>query len=227
MISARLSATLSLSLATVFAAGCFSPAQIPAIEPSRAIPEVEVEPPPPPTEGKTGRVAFDNEGGPAEVDEIVEEGSGAVRATDGHGNWITGGSYGVKTTPICRTPCVVDLPLGTHRVAVGATRVSVTVSPKPTVVRVTQPEEDRLPTARYLGLFAMPLGATGVGVGGAALALDAASHKSEHRNLGIAAISVGGVLLVTGIVASYLARGSTRPGGTRQFTPQGPAFVVK
>lgn len=122
---------------------------------------------------------------------------------------------------------VVDLPLGTHRLAVGATRVSVTVSPKPTVVRVTQPEEDRLPTARYLGLFAMPLGATGVGVGGAALALDAASHKSEHRNLGIAAISVGGVLLVTGIVASYLARGSTRPGGTRQFTPQGPAFVVK
>ncbi|MBL8607602.1 MAG: hypothetical protein JNL38_09790 [Myxococcales bacterium] len=226
MISARLSTTLTLTLVATLATGCFSPAQIPAVEPTRGIPEVDIEPPPP-SDGKTGRVAFDNDGGPVEVDAIVEEGSGAVRATDGHGNWITGGSYGVKTTPICRTPCVTDLPLGTHRVVVGATRVSVTASPKPTVVRVTQPEEDRSPSARLLGTMSMTLGATGVGLGGVALVLEQTSHKSEYRNPGVAAISVGGVLLVTGIVVSYLARGSSRPGGATQFTPKGPAFVVK
>jgi len=99
--------TQSLLLAAtmgVLATGCGVQRLPPPNPPAKVIPTDLDVPTEPPAAG-TGRVILDTNGEPAKVSEIT----GAATASNGR---YTATIVGVR--PLCTTPCIVDLPYGSH-----------------------------------------------------------------------------------------------------------------
>jgi hypothetical protein len=167
----------------------------------------------PPGEGE-GQVVVDATNGPASVTLIV-------------GAFSVGTAYGsadsVVTKPVCATtPCVVNLPVGTHELIFAGKRDvdlassdAVQVTRTPSVFRHTVGRVESSPGLLYGGL----LGAT---VGGAT-ALTGAIFltSSETRGTGLVTFGLGAAITAVGAGMMYYGRTRIQPGSSVQFTPDG------
>ncbi len=134
------------AFAMFVASGCSFTTQLPPRQaPTEELPRLRL-PPPPPEAGK-GRVALDSMGEDAEVvwrvDSEVAFGYGAYRNAYG---------YAKTTVPVCRTPCVANLPYGTYKLEFTGEdgriqTVDLMVGEEPLVVRVRMGRDDPGPGA--------------------------------------------------------------------------------
>lgn len=210
---------LSLALAS----GCGAERLPPPSAPPREVPkEVDIPGEPPPH--GAGRVLLDANGDRAKVVEIT----GAATASTGryHATFV-----GVR--PVCTTPCVVDLPYGSHplvlRSTTDETRVSeieLDVGAKPKIVRHTLGERKDGGAVRTVGASVLVLGAitalTGAllwGVGEAALS---SGNTSGLTGTGRTITAVGAGAVVLSIPLMILGRPTERPGATTEWSlPEG------
>lgn len=219
-MTTRMTRRLVLALA-LLAPGC-GVEQLPAVSPpARVLPadlEVPAEPPAP----GTGRIILDTNGEHARVVEIT----GAATATSGG---YSATIVGIR--PLCTTPCVVDLPYGSHPLVLHSitdeTRQSETeidVGARAKVFRHTLGERKDGGGLRTAGASLLTLGiiaattgailwlAGGSNMGGADL-----SSKGQLLTL----VGGGGVLL--SIPFLIVGRPTERPGSTTQWNLPGSA----
>lgn len=137
----------------------------------------------------------------------------------------------LATTPLCMTPCRVNLPLGTHEVLFadllpGSPRSSsafVRVGPRPSVVRHALGAQEAYPGRLVGGIVLVGLGTAGV-LAGAMLASfgEVESAGPEPLDLGpagFATLGVGAALTTAGALLLGWSRPTVRPGATTQWTP--------
>lgn len=164
----RSSKVLTMSVLTILlTTGCSR--QLPPLQsPARTIPTLDLEPPPEDT-GK-GRLAFDAENVQgADVSIVTERSSGTACA----GTTIAVGSA-ESTTPVCRAPCVANLPYGNYLIRFSsyagqttyAESANVTVGSKLTVVRANLGHVTRPPLTHWMGYVLAAVGGSGVLVSG-------------------------------------------------------------
>jgi len=212
-------ASLVLALAALaLASGCGVKHLEPPNAPPREVPKDLDLPTEPPAQG-TGRLVIDAHGDKARVVEIT----GATTATAGNAFATV-----VGVRPVCTTPCVVDLPYGSHPLVFHSTtdeermsEVDVNVGPRSKVVRHTLGERKGSGAVRALGAVTMTLGITAVVVGAIFWGTGALrSNNQDSRDV----IGVG--QLITGLGAAgvgvsiplfMLDRPTERPGATTEW----------
>ena len=211
-------ASLSLTLLAL-GSGCGTEHLPPPAAPAREVPadvDMPVEPPP---QG-TGRVVIDANGERAKVIEITGS------ATAAAGNYR---ATLIGLRPICTTPCVVDLPYGSHPLVLRSTpdhsRVSeleLDVGARPKVVRHTLGERKDGGTVRSIGATLLTLGLVTALTGGILWGVgEAASSSGQPSSItgpgqiltGIGAAGVG-----ISIPLLMLDRPSERPGATTEWS---------
>ena len=200
--------------------------QLPAARPpSRTLPAEVVVPADPPAPG-SGRVILDTDGEPASVVEITSGGLG-MAAMPSNGA-LTTALVGVR--PLCTTPCVVDLPYGSHPIVLRSTsdesrqsETELDVGARAKVFRHTLGERTDGGGVRMIGASVLTLGILAVAAGAVMWAASgASSHGSPSLVTGGEAITAGGaggVLL--SIPFLVLGRPTERPGATTQWSLPG------
>jgi hypothetical protein len=177
------------------------------------------EPPP----NGAGRVVIDANGDRAKVVEITGS------ATAAAGNYR---ATIIGLRPLCTTPCVVDLPYGSHplvlRSTTDETRVSeldLDVGPKPKVVRHTLGEKKDGGAARTIGSTVLVLGATAALTGALLWGVgELASREGQQSGLvgpGQIVTGIGAAGIVLSIPLLVVGRPSERPGATTEWTVPG------
>lgn len=211
-------AALALAALLASAAGGCGVEQLPAARPpSRTLPAEVVVPAGPPPPG-TGRVILDTDGQPASVVEIT---GSTVRA----GGALTATIASVK--PLCTTPCVVDLPYGTHPIVLRSTsdetrqsEAELDVGARAKVFRHTLGERSDGGGLRVVGASMLTLGILAVVAGavmwGAGGASSPRSPSLVTSGEVITAGGAGGVLL--SIPFLFMGRPTERPGATTQWS---------
>lgn len=115
---ARLASVGTYSLAAALAMGCTRILPPPAA-PERVLPAMRTDVPDP--AAGEGRVALDVVEGPARVDEVLARSSASSSgvAVSSGGAVVVGSGYaeGTSTRHVCTTPCLVNLPFGTHELS--------------------------------------------------------------------------------------------------------------
>ena len=212
---------LAAVLATA-ALGCGVERLPAASPPSRTLPrDVEVPPDPPPP--GSGRVILDTGGEPASVVEIT---SGAVPSSGA----LTADVFGVR--PLCTTPCVVDLPYGSHPIVLRSTsdeahqsETELDVGARAKVFRHTLGERTDGGGLRMVGASMLTLGILAVAAG---TVMWAAGSTSNHGSPSLVTNGevltmggAGGVLLA--IPFLIMGRPTERPGSTTQWSLPGTA----
>ena len=184
--------------------------------------DLPAEPPP----RGAGRVLLDANGDRAKVVEIT---GSATAAAGGYRATIVG------LRPICTTPCVVDLPYGSHplvlRSTTDATRISevdLDVGPRPKIVRHTLGEKRDGGAARTIGSSVLVLGAITALTGGLLWGLgELASKNGQTSSLsgtGQVLTGIGAAGIVLSIPLLVVGRPSERPGATTEWSvPNGSA----
>lgn len=211
--------TLVSLAALVFLAGCGAQ-KLPAPNPpAKEIPkDVDVPDEPPPN--GAGRVLLDANGDKAKVVEITGS------ATAAAGNYRAT-IIGVR--PLCTTPCVVDLPYGSHPLVFKSTtdesrmsEVDLDVGPKPKVVRHTLGERKDGGALHSVGSSILVLGAITALTGGILWATGALTSRDGKESsitptgqlitgIGAAGIGISIPLLIVG-------RPTERPGATTEWS---------
>ncbi len=219
-MTARIRIAVASSLLLSFAAGCGTE-RLPAPQPPpRELPANVDVPDEPPAPG-TSRVVLDANGDKAKVVEIT---GSATAAAGGYRAVVVG----VK--PVCTTPCVVDLPYGSHPLVLRSTtdetrqsELDLDVGPKPKVVRHTLGERRDGGAVRTVGASLLLLGIT-AGLTGAILwGVGAGAHSDGLESTGqvVTAIGAGGIGL--SIPLFVIGRPTERPGATTEWTMPGGA----
>jgi hypothetical protein len=216
-MNASFRVAVASSLLLAFAAGCGTE-RLPAPQaPPRELPAVDV-PDEPPAPG-TSRVVLDANGDKAKVVEIT---GSATAASGGYRAVIVG------VRPICTTPCVVDMPYGSHPLVLRSTtdetrqsELDLDVGAKPKVVRHTLGERRDGGPARTIAASLLLLGIT-AGVTGALLwGVGAGSHSDGLESTGqlVTGLGLGGIGL--SIPLFIVGRPTERPGATTEWTMPG------
>lgn len=179
-----------------------------------------------------GRVVLDAEPGPAEVSRVISESSVGYGSSFGYRRYRTLQPLEQRQTQLfCITPCVVDLPIGAHKLvfrhqsADGDARSSTAIvavhGGQPIVVRHAIGDESLSYSAGYfLGWVAATVGVAMTAMGVTVLALGASmkpSGKVNPDDLYTAGAVLGGlglVLDVTGVLAIVLGRPHHQNGAT-------------
>jgi hypothetical protein len=194
--------------------------QLPAARPpSRTLPAEVVVPADPPAVG-SGRVILDTNGEPASVVEIT---SGAATASGA----VTADSRGVGVRPLCTTPCVVDLPYGSHPIVLRSisdesrqSETELDVGARAKVFRHTLGERTDGGAMRMVGASFLTLGilafAAGAVVWGAGSTSSHASPSLVTNGEVLTGGGAGGVLLA--IPFLLMGRPTERPGATTQWS---------
>jgi hypothetical protein len=210
--------------------------------PPREAPSKEVTPdvisPGPPKHG-TGRLLLDTPDGHVRVDvmsEVNERLSWAMTRSATIGNtvyetWELKPDSDVVLTPLCMTPCIVDLPPGEYVLRyqtlapdeIHSDVERMTVTTEPTVHRRAVGRSTRSQDA-FLAFFLPPLmwvpGLVfgGVAVSNAVTAVDAEGARADKlRGTSIGFGIAGAVFLAAGIVAGYWIRPLEQEGATTRF----------
>lgn len=219
-ISAASFARSALALgALLIVSGC-SPEQLPPPSaPAREVPpdlDLPAEPPP----AGAGRVVLDANGERAKVVEIT----GSATATAGNYRATV-----IGLRPICTTPCVVDLPYGSHplvfRSTTDETRMSeleLDVGPKPKIVRHALGERKDGGAVRTIGSTTLGLGLLSALAGGILWGIgELASDSGKPSSLtgtGQVLTGIGAAGVVLSIPLLIIGRPSERPGATTEWS---------
>ncbi|MBX3213207.1 MAG: hypothetical protein KF850_14325 [Labilithrix sp.] len=209
---------LALGLLLV-ASGCGPERLPPPGAPAREVPpdlDLPTEPPP----AGAGRVVLDANGERAKVIEIT--GSAAAAA----GNYR---ATIIGLRPICTTPCVVDLPYGSHplvlRSTTDETRVSeleLDVGPKPKIVRHALGERKDGGAVRAVGSTVLVLGAITALTGGLLWGIGELASKSGSPSslvgTGQVLTGIGAAGIVVSIPLMVIGRPTERPGATTEWS---------
>jgi len=208
--------------AVVLGSGCGTEHLPPPSPPPRVVPADVDFPAEPPPNG-AGRVVIDANGERAKVVEIT---GSATAAAGGYRATIIG------LRPLCTTPCVVDLPYGSHplvlRSTTDETRMSeleLDVGPRAKIVRHQLGERKSGGAANIVGSSVLALGAitalTGAllwGVG------ELASRPEQPSGLvgpGQIVTGIGAAGILLSIPLLIIGRPSERPGATTEWTLPG------
>ncbi len=177
--------------------------------PAQQLPSLPVEPPPPVQD--QGQVALEAVGGPARVEVIL--------ATEQwSGTYVAGSS--VRTAPVCVTPCVANLPYGSHELrfqslkdpSLMSTDV-VTVATKPSVFRYQIGRTETHIGKSLGGIMLFSFGIVGAATGLSLAAADIGGGPMIGVGLlGLGVSVVGGLLWNAG-------RTEVQPGAGTQWTP--------
>jgi hypothetical protein len=188
--------------------------QLPAARPPSRTLSAEVEVPHDPPAPGRGRVILDTDGEPASVVEI------------------TSGATVIGVRPLCTTPCVVDLPYGSHPIVLRSTsdesrqsETELDVGARPKVFRHILGERSDGGGLRMVGASVLTLGILAFAAGAVLWGTgSASSHGSPSLVTSgevLTAGGVGGVLL--SIPFLVMGRPSERPGATTEWSlPGGP-----
>lgn len=196
----------------LFATACLASAcayQLPPrLAPTESVPRVPVEPGPEPA--NHGRVTLDAEGGPVDVVEIV-----SATTAEAHAGTTVGYAAGETTKPICRTPCVVDLSYGSHRMRFGddPRAYDVKVGARPSVVRVALGHHHDGGWVQSLAIVPTIVGCTFAGVGGVT------HFREPDDKTALSFLIGGGITCVVGTIIVLATNGTSREGALKQWTP--------
>lgn len=199
--SAPVNALRYLVLIVAFAPGCVRTLP-PVAAPPRELPEMRTDvPEPAPGEG---RVALDVVDGPARVDEVVARSSSRASAVavSSAGTVAVGDAVaeGATTAHVCTTPCLVNLPHGTHELIFTlpsgrADTASVMVGTRPTAYRrVLAIREQPLGRGEALAGFSMMMG--GLAFAGIGFGIGPLFVSGNSSGLGVGLLVLGGVGVV-------------------------------
>ncbi|HSO39724.1 MAG TPA: hypothetical protein VLT33_44665 [Labilithrix sp.] len=201
------------------ATGC-AVQQLPAVSPpARTLPADLDLPAEPPAAG-TGRVILETNGEPAKVVEIT---SMATATTNGED---TATVVGVR--PLCTTPCVVDLPYGSHPLVMHSlsdethqSEIELEVGARAKVFRHALGERRNGGVPQTVGASLLTLGLLAATTG-AILWVAGSANSSALSGNGqmLTAFGAGGVVL--SIPFLILGRPTERAGATTQWTLPGP-----
>jgi hypothetical protein len=188
--------------------------------PTREVPALDL-PDGPPAAG-TGRVIVDTNGERARVSEIAS----VATATTYRGNMATI----VDVRPLCTTPCVLDLPYGTHPLVLQSTSdeshqssAELDVGPRQKVFRHALGERTDGGPVRTIGLSLMGLGLVTALTGAVLWGTGAMIESSEHRESSITGpgqviTGIGAAAMLVSLPFLFLARPTERPGTTTEWT---------
>ncbi len=225
VIYSRVTRASFFLFAVGFAAGCGTEHLPPPSPPPREVPtdvDLPAEPPP----NGTGRVVIDANGERAKVVEIT--GSATAAAGNYRATFI-----GLR--PLCTTPCVVDLPYGSHplvlRSTTDATRVSeleLDVGPRPKIVRHTLGEKKDGGAPQAIGSTVLVLSVLTAATGALLWGLGELNSKPTGEPSGLIGAGqvitgIGGAGILLSIPLLVVGRPSQRPGATTEWTLPGPA----
>lgn len=193
--------------------------QLPAAAPpAKVLPadlDVPVEPPPP----GTGRVILDTNGEPAKVVEIT----GAATASNGA---YSATIVGIR--PLCTTPCVVDLPYGSHPLVLHSisdeshqSETEIDVGARAKVFRHTLGERKDGGSLRTAGGSLLTLGLLAATTGAILWFAGSKNHSGDLAGTGqlVTGLGAGGVAL--SIPFLIVGRPTERPGSTTQWNLPG------
>lgn len=194
----------------------------PPSPPARELPKDVDLPTDPPPSG-AGRVVIDANGDRAKVVEITGAASAAA------GNYR---ATFIGLRPLCTTPCVVDLPYGSHplvlRSTTDASRISeleLEVGPRPKIVRHELGERKNGGAANSIGSSVLVLGAITALTGGLLWGLGELSSKPDQPSglvgPGQVVTGVGAAGILLSIPLLVIGRPSERPGATTEWTLPG------
>ncbi len=198
-----------------------------ASAPAKVVPGDLDLPVDPPAAG-TGRVIIETNGEPAKVVEIT----GAATASNGR---YTATIVGVR--PLCTTPCIVDLPYGSHPLVMHSlsdethqSETELEVGARAKVFRHTLGERKDGGAARTVGSTLLTLGIVAAATGAILWAVGASSTTGSDlagRGQLITGLGAGGIGL--SIPFLLVGRPTERPGSTTQWNlpssiaPQAPS----
>ncbi|MBX3204214.1 MAG: hypothetical protein KF764_04045 [Labilithrix sp.] len=211
--------TSALAAVLALASGCGPERLPPPSAPAREVPadlDLPTEPPP----AGAGRVVIDANGERAKVIEITGS------ATAAAGNYR---ATIIGLRPICTTPCVVDLPYGTHPLVLRSTtdptrtsEVELDVGAKPKIVRHTLGERKDGGAAHTIGSSALVLGVVAALTGGLLWGLgELASKPGQPSSLvgtGQVITGIGAAGIVLSIPLLVVGRPTERPGATTEWS---------
>jgi hypothetical protein len=211
---------VAIALGGLVAAGC-GVERLPAARPPARVVPPDVDLPADPPAPGTGRVILETDGEPAKVVEIT----GAATASTGG---YTATILGVR--PLCTTPCVVDLPYGSHPIVLRSlsdeTRQSETeleVGARAKVFRHTLGERNDGGALRTLGGSLLTLGILAATTGAVMwLAGNASNNGSSSLTASgqlVTGLGAGGVLLSIPFLVA--GRPTERPGSTTEWSVPG------
>jgi hypothetical protein len=206
-------------LAGVLATGCGVQHLSPATAPAKEVPPDVEMPTDPPAPG-TGRVILDTNGEPAKVVEIT---GSATASSRGYSATIVG------IRPLCTTPCVVDLPYGSHPLVMRSlsddthrSEAELEVGARAKVFRHTLGERTNGGGLRTLGASLLTVGVLAATTG--AILWLVGSSTSSGSDLGstgqlITGLGAGGI--VVSIPFLVVDRPTERAGATTQWNLPG------
>ncbi len=189
--------------------------------PAKVVPEDVDMPPEPPAAGM-GRILLDANGERAKVVEVT----GSATASNGR---YSATIVGIR--PLCTTPCVVDLPYGTHPIVLQSTtdethrsEADLEVTARAKVFRHALGERRDGGAAQAIGTTVLTLGlvaaTTGALLWGLGSANSGGASLVEKGQL-ITGLGAGGIVL--SIPFLVVGRSTERPGATTQWALPGSA----
>jgi hypothetical protein len=193
----------ALALVTV-GVGCGPVITLPPVPaPSREMPPVQLTSTPPPQ----GRqyVVFDVPGQ-------------HVQVADTHDVALYRGT-GSESVNLCVTPCVADMRIGDHQVAIGGDTVPITVTKDPLVVRHVSGsfKDTGNPSAETASIWCGLFGFLSAATGAVLAPVGFLNHNDTLGAVGLSAVGVGAVLMVLTYVLNSSPQYIT-PGNTTQWT---------
>lgn len=185
-----------VGLVAVLATGCGVQRLPPASPPAKVVP-TDVDVPSDPPAAGTGRVILDTNGEPARVVEIT----GAATASNGA---YSATIVGIR--PLCTTPCVVDLPYGSHPLVLHSisdethlSETEIEVGARAKVFRHTLGERKDGGPLRTAGSSLLTLGVIAVTTGAILWLAGSASHSGSSSLTSngqlVTGLGAGGILL--------------------------------
>jgi hypothetical protein len=208
--------------AAMLATGC-GVQQLPAVSPPAKVVPSDLDLPTDPPAAGTGRVILETNGEPAKVVEIT----GAATATGNGGYSAT--IVGIR--PLCTTPCVLDLPYGSHPLVMHSisdeTRQSETeleVGARAKVFRHTLGERKDGGAIRTAGASLLTLGLIAAATGAVLWAVGASNANGSdlaEKGQVVTALGAGGIAL--SIPFLIFGRPTERAGSTTQWNLPGAA----
>lgn len=194
--------------------------RLPAANPPAKVVPTGLDIPPDPPAAGTGRVILETNGEPATVVEIT----GAATASNGR---YTATIVGVR--PLCTTPCIVDLPYGSHPLVMHSlsdethqSETELEVGARAKVFRHSLGERKDGGAARTVGSSLLTLGLLAAATGAVLWAAGASNtNGSDLASKGqlVTLLGAGGIGL--SIPLLLVGRPTERPGSTTQWNLPG------